>query len=174
MQVHLDILLNPFKSTNIYLKTKCHNFNLILASGLVMLTGQLADGVSTTFVSYHVVKMSILILIFLSKITCNCIHNILPSYIRLVLQLIRLPNVFPFVAGAQTSLLSYFNQSYILSNLNEKQGMIIYDRIQPGTGDERVGIYSARSVLPFPFLLFFYLACLAGRCHYHQNWNYHL
>ena len=85
MQVHLDILLNPFKSTNIYLKTKWHSFNLILASGLVMLTGQLADGVSTTFVSYYVVKMSILILIFLSKITCNCIHNILTSYIRLVL-----------------------------------------------------------------------------------------
>ena len=57
----------------------------ILASGLVMLTGQLADGVSTTFVSYHVVKMSILILIFMSMITCNCIHNISTSYIRLVL-----------------------------------------------------------------------------------------
>ena len=85
MQVHLDILLNPFKSTNIYLKTKWHSFNLTLALGLVMLTGQLADGVSTTFVSYYVVNMSILILMFMSKISCIHALRILTSYIRLVL-----------------------------------------------------------------------------------------
>ena len=57
----------------------------ILASGLVMLTGQLADGVSTTFVSYYVVNMSILILMFMSKISCIHALRILTSYIRLVL-----------------------------------------------------------------------------------------
>ena len=33
------------------------NVNLLNASGLVMLTGQLADGVSTTFVSYNYISL---------------------------------------------------------------------------------------------------------------------